>query len=63
MFCEMLGTIASNLALTLDARGGVFIAGGIVPKLGEAFDKSGFRARFEDKGRFDGYLRATFQRR
>ena len=58
MFCEMLGTIASNLALTLDARGGVFIAGGIVPKLGEAFDKSGFRARFEDKGRFDGYLRA-----
>lgn len=56
MFCEMLGTIASNLALTLDARGGVFIAGGIVPKLGEAFDRSGFRARFEDKGRFNKYL-------
>ncbi len=57
MFCEMLGTIAANLALTLDARGGIYIAGGIVPKLGEAFDKSGFRARFEDKGRFNKYLR------
>lgn len=57
MFCEMLGTIAANLALTLDARGGIYIAGGIIPKLGEVFDKSGFRARFEDKGRFNKYLR------
>jgi glucokinase len=58
MFCAMLGTIAGNLALTLGARGGVYIAGGIVPKLGAAFAHSQFRARFEDKGRFSAYLAA-----
>lgn len=56
MFCAMLGTVAGNLALTLGARGGVYIAGGIVPKLGDFFARSGFRARFEEKGRFRGYL-------
>lgn len=58
MFCAMLGTIAANLALTLDARGGVFIGGGIAPKMGEQFVNSGFRERFEEKGRFGGYLAA-----
>ena len=47
MFCAMLGTVAGNLALTIGARGGVYIAGGIVPKLGEAFAQSRFRERFE----------------
>ena len=55
-FCEMLGTVAADLALSLGARGGVYIAGGIVPKLGELFLRSGFRRRFEDKGRFSSYL-------
>ncbi len=58
MFCAMLGTVASDLALSLGARGGVYIAGGIVPKLGPAFAASGFRRRFEDKGRFAAYLAA-----
>jgi len=58
MFCAMLGTVAGNLALTLGARGGVYIAGGIVPKLGEAFAQSQFRDRFEAKGRFRSYLAA-----
>lgn len=58
MFCAMLGTVASNLALTLGARGGVYVAGGIVPKLGAAFGTSSFRRRFEDKGRFSHYLAA-----
>lgn len=56
VFCRMLGTIASNLALTLNARGGIYVGGGIVPQLGEAFLRSGFRSRFEDKGRFGPYL-------
>lgn len=56
MFCAMLGTIAGNLALTLGARGGIYIAGGIVPQLGDAFAQSAFRARFEAKGRFQPYL-------
>lgn len=56
MFCAMLGTIAGNLALTLGAHGGIYVAGGIVPKLGPAFAASSFRKRFEDKGRLRPYL-------
>jgi glucokinase len=56
MFCAMLGTVAGNLALTIGALGGVYIAGGIVPKLGASFDASPFRKRFEDKGRLRSYL-------
>lgn len=58
MFCAMLGTVAGNLALTLGARGGVYIGGGIVPKLGEYFLNSAFRERFEAKGRFVEYMQA-----
>jgi glucokinase len=56
MFCAMLGTLAGNVALTLGARGGVYIAGGIVPKLGPRFLHSPFRERFLAKGRFRDYL-------
>ena len=56
MFCTMLGTVASNLALTLGALGGIYIAGGIVPKLNLVFADSNFRVRFEDKGRLRDYL-------
>lgn len=55
-FCSALGNVAGNLALTIGARGGVYIGGGIVPKLGEFFFQSGFRSAFENKGRFDHYL-------
>jgi glucokinase len=57
MFCAMLGTVAGNLALTLGARAGIYIAGGIVPKLGSTFVESDFRMRFEAKGRFRSYLK------
>lgn len=56
-FCAMLGTAAANLAVTLGALGGIYIGGGIVPRLGAYFDRSPFRRRFEDKGRFSDYLR------
>ena len=56
MFCAILGTVAGNLALTLGAQGGIYIAGGIVPRLGAYFARSPFRARFEDRGRFKAYL-------
>lgn len=56
MFCALLGTVAGNLALTVGARGGVYIAGGIVPKLGALFDRSAFRARFTGKGRMTGFV-------
>jgi len=56
MFCGILGSIAGNLALTLGARGGVFIGGGIVPRLGDYFTNSSFRTRFEYNSRFGHYL-------
>jgi glucokinase len=55
-FCAMLGTVAADMAVTLGAQGGVYIGGGIVPRLGEFFARSPFRARFESKGRFNAYL-------
>ena len=55
-FFGFLGTFAGNLALTFDARGGVFIAGGIVPRLIDRIGSSSFRRRFESKGRFRAYL-------
>lgn len=58
MFCAMLGTVAGNLALTLGSRGGIYVAGGIAPKLGPLFLQSEFRERFEAKGRFRDYLEA-----
>ena len=58
VFCSLLGTAAGNLALTLGARGGVYIGGGIVPRLGAFFEQSRFRERFEAKGRFSGYVAA-----
>ena len=42
----------------LGVRGGVYIGGGIVPRLGDFFDRSAFRTRFEAKGRFSAYLAA-----
>ena len=57
-FCAMLGGFAGSVALTLGARGGVYVGGGIVPRLGERFFTSRFRERFEAKGRFRDYLAA-----
>jgi glucokinase len=53
---RLLGTVASNLALTVGAFGGVYIGGGIVPRHALQFARSGFRARFEAKGRYAAYL-------
>ncbi len=54
-FCRVLGSFAGNLALTLGSFGGVYIAGGIVPRFIEYFKTSEFRARFEAKGRMSGF--------
>ena len=55
---ELLGTFAADAALTFGARGGVYIGGGLVPRFADRFARSGFRRRFEDKGRFSDYLAA-----
>ncbi len=58
MFCAMLGGFAGNLALTWGAQGGVYIAGGIAPRIADHLAASAFRGRFEAKGRFQAYLEA-----
>ena len=57
-FCSLLGTFAGSVALIYGARGGVYIGGGIVPRMEEHFFASSFRERFEAKGRLRGYLEA-----
>lgn len=57
-FCALLGTVAGDLALTFGARGGVYIAGGIVPRFTEHLLRTEFRRRFEAKGRFRAYLQS-----
>ena len=59
MFCAILGTAAANLVVTLGARAGCYIGGGIVPRLGNYFAGSPFRSRFETKGRFSRYVSAV----
>jgi glucokinase len=57
LFCAFLGSFAGNVALTFGARGGVYIGGGILPRILNFMHQSDFRKRFEAKGRFRDYLR------
>ena len=57
-FCALLGEFAGNCALIFSAQGGVFIAGGIAPRLRDYLPQSQFRTRFEAKGRMSHYLKA-----
>ena len=56
LFCVIMGRFGGNLALTLGTFGGVYIAGGVVPRFLDFFKASGFRGGFEDKGRFKAYV-------
>ncbi len=58
LFTGWLGAVAGDLALTLGARGGIYIAGGMVPRLGGLFNAVAFRHRFEAKGPYKSYLAA-----
>ncbi|MCJ8313696.1 MAG: glucokinase [Saccharospirillaceae bacterium] len=55
VFCSVLGTFAGDAALMYGAKGGIYIAGGIIPRFLEYFEKSKFRASFENKARFSEY--------
>lgn len=56
LFCAFLGSVAGNVALTLGARGGLFIGGGIAPRFTDFLRRSAFRERFEAKGQMSAYL-------
>jgi glucokinase len=55
-FCAILGSVAGDIALTYGARGGVYVSGGIAPRLIDLIMAGEFRRRFEDKGRLSEYM-------
>ncbi|MEM7080861.1 MAG: ROK family protein [Pseudomonadota bacterium] len=57
IFCSLLGQAASNLALTVGATGGVYIAGGIVPDMVDFVRASPLRRRFEEAGSMTDYVK------
>jgi glucokinase len=58
-FCAWLGSVARDYALQCGARGGVYIAGGVVPHFAEFLQHSDFRVRFENSKKMQHYLRAV----
>ncbi len=56
VFCAVFGAISGDLVLTLGAWDGVFLTGGLVPRMLDALRHSGFRQRFEHKGRFSSNM-------
>lgn len=59
LFCNVLGSFAGNLALIMNSQGGVYIAGGIVPRFIDYLKSSDFRLRFQSKGRLSGITEQT----
>jgi glucokinase len=55
-FCAILGSVAGDLALSFGARGGIYVSGGIAPRIAERLAASRFRQRFEAKGRLSDYV-------
>jgi glucokinase len=56
LFCAFLGSVAGDVALTFGTRGGVYVGGGIVPRIVDYLPLSRFRAEFESKGRLRSYM-------
>jgi glucokinase len=55
-FCAILGSVAGDLALTFGARGGVYISGGLAPRMADRLEAGDFRRRFEAKGRMSDFM-------
>lgn len=54
-FCKILGHVTGDMALTLGAKGGVYLCGGILPRIINILDNSEFRISFYNKGRMSCY--------
>lgn len=55
-FCNLLGSFCGDVALTLGARGGVYLGGGILPRIESLLGESDFEQRLRSKGVMSGYL-------
>lgn len=58
LFVDFLGSVAGSLLLSFGAQGGLYLAGGVLPRLGALFDHERFATRLRAKGRLQGYLSA-----
>lgn len=58
LFCEIFGGVAGDIALTQGARGGIYLGGGILPKILPLFQRSRFVERFNNKGIMSDYVKA-----
>ncbi len=56
MFCENLGTAAGSAALLYGAKGGIYLGGGIVPRIVEFLQQSGFEPRLRQRGRQTAFM-------
>jgi glucokinase len=56
-FCRIFGSVAGNLALTGMTTGGMFLGGGIPPKILPALQTGHFMATFHAKGRFEAFMK------
>ncbi len=56
IFCGLLGTFAGNVALTLGARGGVYLGGGVLPRIADRLRTGDFRRRFDITPDLGDYL-------
>ena len=56
VFCEVLGAVTGDLVLAQGARGGVYLCGGIPPRIQEFLLNSNFCVSMANKGRFNQYL-------
>jgi len=56
-FCVFLGRVAGNNVLTVGGRGGVYIAGGVIPRFVDFFQNSGFNKAFAEKGLMKDYFK------
>ncbi len=57
IFCSALGSFAGDTAMTMSSQGGVYIGGGIVPRISKLLEQSAFRERFEAKGRTSPFIK------
>lgn len=55
-FCDVLGEVAGDKALSLGAKGGVVIGGGVTPRLLKLLPESHFLERYKNKGPLAGYV-------
>ncbi|WP_026379831.1 glucokinase [Afifella pfennigii] len=62
LYCGLLGRLAGDFALLFMARGGVFLGGGIAPKIAALLKAGTFRAAFEAKAPHEALMRTIATR-